>query len=47
MVGTIVSSLVTYGIFKLIGRKQTKYMSHLLFWVFIWVVGVVVSFSYL
>lgn len=39
-------ALVTYGLFKLFGRKQTKYANHLMFWALFWIVSVVVSFSY-
>jgi len=45
MIGVIISSFVTYGLFKLFGRKQTKLVNHLLFWLAIWAIGVIISLS--
>jgi len=45
MIGVMINSAVTYGLLKLFGNKQTKYIHHVLFWVGIWLVSFAISLS--
>lgn len=44
MFATPIYALMTYGLAHLFGRKQTKYVNHLLFWLGFWALGWLVTY---